>query len=119
LFDMTEREFTRRMLQTVATVVAAVILVSALWAAREALILIYISCIIAMGFSPIVRMLEKPRRVPRWLAILVIYLAIVRVLVLVGLLVIPPLMAQAAALWANMPNEVNRFASLLLQSKLM
>ena len=53
-----------------------------LWAAREALMLIYVSALIAMGFSPLVRLIERPRsarprRVPRWLAILAIYLAIV------------------------------------------
>jgi hypothetical protein len=35
------------------------ILVAILWAAREALLLIYISALIAMGFSPIVGVLER------------------------------------------------------------
>ena len=50
-----DREFTRRMLQTVLTVTAVVIVVAALWAARAALMLIYVSALIAMGFSPMVR----------------------------------------------------------------
>src|SRR6266540_1661742 len=99
-----DRDFPRRMLQTVATVAAAVILIAALWAARQALTLIYISALIAMGFSPLVGILERPRRIPRWLAILAIYLVIVGVMVLLGLLVIPPLVAQASSLWARLPN---------------
>jgi predicted PurR-regulated permease PerM len=116
---MTDRDFTRRLLQTVATVAGTAILVAILWAAREALLLIYISALIAMGFSPIVGVLERVRGVPRWLAILVIYLAIVAVLVLVGLMIIPPLVAQAATLWAKMPAYFNEFQTYLIKHKLM
>jgi len=114
-----DRDFTRRLLQTVATVAGAIILFAVLWAAREALLLIYISALIAMGFSPIVRVLERVRGVPRWLAILVIYLAIVVVLVLLGLMIIPPLVAQGATLWAKMPAYFNEFQTYLIKHKLM
>jgi predicted PurR-regulated permease PerM len=116
---LTDREFTRRLLQTVAVVAATAILLAVLWAAREALLVIYISALIAMGFSPIVRVLERPRGVPRWLAILVIYAAIVGVIVLIGLMIIPPLVAQAASLWARMPAEFNAFQTFLIKHKLM
>jgi len=116
---MSERDFTRRLLQTVATVAGTAILVAILWAAREALLLVYISALIAMGFSPIVGVLERVRGVPRWLAILVIYLAIVAILVLVGLMIIPPLVAQAATLWAKMPAYFNEFQTYLIKHKLM
>jgi predicted PurR-regulated permease PerM len=116
---MTDRDFTRRLLQTVATVAGAAILVAILWAAREALLLVYISALIAMGFSPIVGFLERVRGVPRWLAILVIYLAIVAVLVLLGLMIIPPLVAQAATLWAKIPTYFNEFQTYLIRHKLM
>jgi predicted PurR-regulated permease PerM len=107
------------MFQTIATVAATAILLAVLWAAREALLLIYVSALIAMGFSPIVRVLERPRGVPRWLAILVIYAGIVGVLVLIGLMIIPPLVAQAASLWARMPAEFNAFQTFLINHKLM
>ena len=44
---------------------------------------------------------------PRWLAALAIYLAIVAAFVVLGLLVIPPLVAQASSLWLTLPNEFN------------
>ena len=116
---MTDRDFTRRLLQTVATVAGIAILVAILWEAREALLLVYISALIAMGFSPIVGVLERVRGVPRWLAILVIYLAIVAVLVLLGLMIIPPLVAQAATLWAKIPTYFNEFQTYLIRHKLM
>ena len=55
---------------------AAAVLVVTLYAARDALMLIYVSALIAMGFSPLVRFIERPnsakrrRRMPRPLAIL-------------------------------------------------
>lgn len=122
---LSDRDFTRRLLQTVLTVVGVAILLAALWAAREALLLIYISALIAMGFSPLVHLIEQPRlgsgrlRVPRWLAILAIYVAIVSTIVLIGLMVIPPLVAQAASLWEKLPREFNRFQSFLIRYKLM
>src|SRR5262245_15469172 len=105
---LSDRDYTRRMLQTVLAVAAVAILVAALWAAREALLLIYISALIAMGFSPLVRLLERPQtaggrfRVPRWLAILAIYLVVVGTLIFAALIVIPPLVAQATSLWDKM-----------------
>lgn len=121
---LSDRDFTRRMIQTVLTVAAVAILIAALWAAREALMLIYLSALIAMGFSPLVKIIERPGRarawsVPRWLAILVIYFAIVSAVVLIGLMVLPPLIAQAAALWAKLPNDFNRVQTFLIRHKLM
>ena len=122
---ISDRDYTRRMLQTVAAVAGAVVLLAALWAAREALLLIYISALTAMGFSPLVRLLERPRpddgqgRVPRWLAILGVYVAIVSVLVLVALTVVPPLVIQAEALWAKIPDEFNRLQSFLIDHGVM
>ena len=58
---MTDREFTRRLLQTVATVIAVGIVLVALYAARAALMLIYISALIAMGFAPVVNVLQRRR----------------------------------------------------------
>ena len=49
-----DREFTRRMLKTVFAVAIIGIVLAALFAAREAVMLIYISALIAMGFSPLV-----------------------------------------------------------------
>ena len=121
---LSERDFRRRMLETVLTVAGVAIAIATLWAAREALMLVYVSALIAMGFSPIVVVIEQRhargrRKVPRWLAILIIYLAILGVIVLVGLMVIPPLVAQAESLWTKLPAEFNRFQNFLIQHKLM
>ena len=78
-----------------------------LWCAyivRDALLIVYVSVVLAIGFSPIVRILERQRlgvakRAPRWLAILVLYLAILGTIALVLVLIFPPLVHQAQALW--------------------
>jgi predicted PurR-regulated permease PerM len=121
---MTDHEFTHRMVRTVLTVAAVAIVLATLWAAREAVMLIYISALIAMGFAPLVRLLERPRSggrqlVPRWVAILCIYAGIIGVLVLIGLAVVPPLVAQAETLWAALPGEFLRFQNFLIRHRLM
>jgi predicted PurR-regulated permease PerM len=113
------------MLQTVFTVAVVAIMLAMMWAAREALMIIYISAIIAMGFSPLVRLIERPhtsgrqRRIPRTFAILAIYLVIVAFVVLTGLLVIPPLIDQAGELWARAPQAFSDLQRWLIRYKLM
>ncbi len=122
---ISDRDFTRRMLQTVATVAGVAIVLAILWVARDAVLLVYISALLAMGLSPLVKIIERPRRhgttrrVPRWLAILSIYAVLVAVVFFIGLLVLPPLVAQGSALWAKLPTEFNRLQSFLIQHKLM
>ena len=110
---------------TVAGVRDPPIVAASCWAARDALLLIYVSALIAMGFSPLVtlhrdgrRRTRPPRRVPRWLAILAIYLVVVGVVVFLGLLVIPPLVAQASSL-GTAARQFNRLQTFLIRYKLM
>ena len=78
-----------------------------LWAAytvRNALLLIYISALVAIGFSPIVTRLERRRvagryRLPRWVAVLEVYLLFFVAITAVVILIVPPLVDQARAFW--------------------
>src|SRR5881397_2292466 len=115
---VSDHQFMQRMVQTVFTVLAVVTLMAALWIARSALMLIYVSAIIAMGFSPLVRAMELSstsmgrQRVPRTLAILVIYLGVLGLIVLAGLAVVPPLIEQTGKLWSRAPkafSDLQRF----------
>jgi predicted PurR-regulated permease PerM len=121
---MTDREFTRRMLQTVATVTAVGIVLVALYAARAALMLIYISALIAMGFAPVVNVLQRRRAngrsgVSRTFAILTVYLVILLVFALVVLAVVPPLLAQARELWGRFPQLFDSLQRFLIRYRLM
>lgn len=85
-----------------------------LFLVRDVLLLIYISALVAIGLGPLVNTLERKRvpslrkRVPRWMAILTIYLVIIGALVGLGLLVIPPLVSQARELWSNFPELLHK-----------
>jgi predicted PurR-regulated permease PerM len=122
---MSPSEFTRRLLQAIVAITGAVMLLAALWVARDALLIVYVSALIAMGFAPLVTLLEQPNhtkgawRLPRWIAILLIYVAIFGVIVLIGLMVIPPLIAQADALWAEIPGKFVQFQKFLIRYKVM
>ncbi len=99
-------EYKPLILWTIAVTALTVILLWAAYQVRAVLLIIYISGLLAVGFSPIVRLIERqkilpigPRRFPRWLAILVLYLAILGTLAVVASLVMQPLIDQAQAFW--------------------
>jgi predicted PurR-regulated permease PerM len=88
--------------------VVTVALTWAVYLVRDALLLIYISALTAIGLSPFAQAAEERTaawryRLPRWAAVLVVYLSIVAILVGVGLLIIPPLVEQAQALTTAAP----------------
>jgi predicted PurR-regulated permease PerM len=107
---------------TVALVAAAVALVWGAFLARNAILLIYVSVLLAIGFGPVVRVIERQpelhlgaRRLPRWVAILVVYLTIVAVLTVAGFLVIPPLVDQMQDLWQRLPQLIDDAQSFLIR----
>ena len=84
----------------------------ALWEVRDALMIVYISALVAIGLSPLVNALERKRltrlRVPRWAAILVIYLCIIGASVGVAILVVPPIVQQARELARELPRLLHQ-----------
>jgi predicted PurR-regulated permease PerM len=83
-----------------------------LYLVRDALVLVYISALVAIGLSPLVNAIEQKRlvrqRVPRWAAILVIYLSLIGAIVGVGILVIPPIVAQSRELGMELPRLLHQ-----------
>jgi predicted PurR-regulated permease PerM len=104
----------------------AVVILWAAYLVRDVLLLIYMSGLLAVGFSPIVRLIERQRflpigtrRFPRWLAILVLYLFIIGALVGIGFLVAPPLAHQAQQLWSALPSMFEKAQEFLLHKGLL
>jgi predicted PurR-regulated permease PerM len=95
----------------------------ALWEVRNALMLVYISALVAIGLSPVVNAIERKRlmrqRVPRWAAILVIYLCIIGVIVAVGALVLPPIVTQARGLAMELPRLLHQGQQWLINHGLL
>ncbi|MBA3949384.1 MAG: AI-2E family transporter [Acidobacteria bacterium] len=108
-------------LWTIAMALLGVVALYAIYLIREVLLLLYVSGIFAIGFSPIVRWIERQRvlpiaaRLPRWLAILILYLVILGALAGIAALVFPPLISQARAFWEQLPELVARGQTFLIE----
>lgn len=108
---------------------AALVFTAALaWMAylvRDVLILIYVAVLVAIGLSPVVNTIEAHRlpslrrHVPRWLAILAIYVTLLGLLVGVAALVVPPLVTQARELWTTAPGLLHTAQAWLLDRGLI
>jgi predicted PurR-regulated permease PerM len=95
-----------------------------LFLVRGVLLLIYISALIAIGLAPTAAAIERlrlprDRQLPRWAAILIIYLCFLGILVGVGVLVIPPLVAQARELWSSLPGMLQQAQQWLVDRGLL
>lgn len=110
----------------IAMLALAVIIVWSGYLVRDVLLLIYVSGLLAIGFSPIVRLIERQKvlpigtaRFPRWLAILVLYLVIIGTLVGIGFLMVPPLVHQGKEFWAARTELFERAQEFLIQKGLL
>lgn len=117
---------TRRLVHAVAIVFVAVILFWVLYTARAAVLLIYVSALLAVGLAPLVRLIERlemlpvaAERIPRWLAILILYLAFLAVVAGVAVLIVPPVVRQAVELSGHLPSLFDRAQAWLVERGLM
>lgn len=110
---------------TIAMALGGIVLLWALYLVRDVLLLLYISGIFAVGFSPMVRWIERQRvlpigtRIPRWLAILILYIVILGAIASVCALVFPPLISQARAFWAQLPELLAQAQGFLIERGLL
>jgi len=107
----------------IATVFTAAIAWT-LYQVRDTLLLVYVATLVAIGLSPLVDTIERHHvaarlRLPRWGAILAIYLLLAAALVSIGALVFPPLVTQARELWAAAPGLLHRAQLWLIQRGLL
>lgn len=113
-------------LWTIAMVALAVIILWCAYLVRDVLLLLYISGLLAVGLSPIVRLIERQklmpvgtRRFPRWMAILILYLFVIGGLVGIGFMVAPPLIDQAQQLWASRYDLFERAQAFLMSKGIL
>jgi predicted PurR-regulated permease PerM len=122
---MTNAERNRAITRAVVTSLLGLIVVYTLYLISEVLITVYISSLLAIGLSPAVRKLEKSRMIvgrrfiPRWLAILLLYIAFLVALGIVAALVLPPMIEQAQQLSQNMPMYLDQLQNWLLDRGLI
>ena len=91
--------------------VGAVALVWLVYLARHALLLIYVSALLAMGIAPLVRWIERQqivrlrsRPVPRWAAVLAVFIVAFAVLGGLAVAIVPRFIRQARELAKNLPQ---------------
>lgn len=106
----------------VTALLTGIIVLYALYLIRKVLLMLYIAGLLAIGLSPAVRWLERRaagRRMPRWVAILVIYLALAGFFAVMLSVVVPPLVTQSGDLWTSLPGYVETWQRLLLRNHLI
>jgi predicted PurR-regulated permease PerM len=104
-----------------------VALLWALYLVREALLLIYVAALVAIGLAPLVATVERVRlrrrrrraQLPRWAAILAIYLAVIGIVTGIAALIVPPLLDQAQAFRSELPMMIERGQQWLLDRGLL
>jgi predicted PurR-regulated permease PerM len=101
-----------------------VALIWALYLVRNTLLLIYVAGLIAVGLSPLVTRLEQQRltrrvRLPRWTAILSVYVVLFTAVALFAMLMAPPLAAQARELFNAAPDYVSRGQQWLIEQGIL
>src|SRR6185436_6330307 len=95
--------FTRRMLAIVGTIAGLILVVAGLVYGSTAVLLIYVSALCAIGLLPFIRWLEwrgapGQRRLPRWLALTIVFGLFLTLVAVLAAVVLPPLVAQAGEL---------------------
>jgi predicted PurR-regulated permease PerM len=95
----------RDVARVVLTAVAVLAGLYFLYLIRDVLVLVLISVFLAIALAPAVGFLDR-RRVPRWVAILTVYLGIVLAIFGLGLAVVPPVVKGVNDLVDNLPKYV-------------
>jgi len=122
---MSTQETNRVIARAVTMALVGVVTLYGLYLLRGVLLMLYISLLFAIGFTPAVqwlerkRFMERRRRLPRWFAILVLYVGGLAIIALILGLVIPPLIGQLNQLWENLPAYVDRLQVSLVERGLI
>jgi predicted PurR-regulated permease PerM len=121
----TREEHNRVIARAVVMAVVGVAAAYALYLLREALLTIYIAGLLAVGLSPIVRRLERGRllkgriRLPRWVAILSLYVTFLLTVAFILGLVVPPIVSQMRELIQDLPKYAGRLETFLIQRNMV
>jgi len=109
------------------TLVSAAVTFALVWLlyeVRDTLLLIYVAGLIAVGLSPLVDTIQQQRVVrrvhlPRWAAILSVYVVLFTTVVLFFMLMVPPLASQARDFMAAAPDLASRAQQWLIQQGML
>lgn len=94
-----------------ALVVTTSLLLVLLWQLRSLLVALMIAVVIAATLAPIIERAEK-LRIPRWLAVIVVYLGLIAILTVAGVLIGPTVVEQIQRLIRRLPSYLEILRSL-------
>ncbi len=92
-------------------VVTTGLLLVLLWQLRSLLVTLMIAVVIAAALAPIIDSAQK-LRIPRWLAVIVVYLGLIGILTGAGLLIGPTVVEQIQRLIGRLPSYLDVLRSL-------
>jgi predicted PurR-regulated permease PerM len=123
---MTAEEHDRIIKKSVLTAILGIAIALGIYAARDVLLTLYFSGLLAIGLSPAVRLLERSRwvdgqrrRIPRWIAILALYIVFLLIVVIILAMVVPPLIEQIQQFAINLPKYADEMQKSLIARGLM
>lgn len=97
--------------------IAVGVLLVLLYLIKEVVLLIFISLMLALALAPIVGYLVK-KKVPRGVAVLIIYLVIIALFGVIGAVAIPPVINQTTKLTASLPKIIESIGNIPFLNKL-
>lgn len=102
--------------KTIFVVVAVALLLWLLVQIKEVALLIFVSLMLSLALSPFVEFLEK-RKIPRGLAVLIIYIIIVSIVALIGAVALPPIISQTTRFIKSFPQIISSLGSTPILNK--
>lgn len=93
-------------------VVSTGLLLVLLWQLRSLLVTLMIAIVVAAALAPIIESAQK-LRIPRWLAVIVVYLGLIAILTGLGILIGPTVVQQIERLIRRLPTYLEIVRSLL------
>jgi predicted PurR-regulated permease PerM len=120
-----EREARRLIFWAVAALLAGGVALWVLFLVRGVLLVLYISVLLAIGFSPAVRWLQRFRfgtgrfGLPRWAALLIFYVTVLGLIAAIIAIVLRPLTTQSRELWQALPGYADKLQTLAEGSGLL
>ncbi len=106
------KQHTTISISSLLLVVATGLMLVLLWQLRSLLVALMIAVVIAATLAPIIDTAQK-LRIPRWLAVIVVYLGLIAIVMGVGLLIGPTVFQQIEQLILKLPSYLEVVRSLL------
>ncbi|MFY9484837.1 MAG: AI-2E family transporter [Patescibacteria group bacterium] len=95
--------------ETIAKILTAVLGIWLLWLIRDVLALFFIIAVAVAALAPVVDRWSE--RIPRLLAVVLVYLIIIAILSIAGLLIVPPLVHEVSQLSLSFPDYFGKLGS--------